>query len=108
MSDSLSATVGVALDTLQKQEQVAKKKNTFFNDGETRIWTLYYMYGSSSPISKLFTFDGNLQDATVRGRKHCSIMRYKFVRVRPALVDLDHQEEQFIRGAYKDPDALEV
>lgn len=95
-------------DGTSVNHEVIKKKNLFFNDGEPRIWTLYYMYGSSSPISKQFTFDGNLQEAMMRGRKHCSVMRYRFVRVRPALVDLDHQEEMFLRGAYKDPDSLEV
>ena len=83
------------------------KKNVLFKEGEPRIWALYYMFGTSSPQQKLFSFDGDMQGATMRARKHCEIMHYRFIRVRPGIVDLDYQESQYMNGKWKDPDTRE-
>jgi hypothetical protein len=50
-------------------------------------------------------FDGNLQDATTRARKHCEMMKYRYVFVRPMIVDLDYQEELYIAGKYREPNS---
>jgi hypothetical protein len=57
-----------------------------------RVFKLYYTRGTNQE-DKLFYFDGGLRDAIQEGRRHCSIMNFRFVAVRPGLVDLRHQEK---------------
>jgi len=72
---------------------------------EARFWTLWYRFGTIPVATKSFIFDGNLQDATMRARKHCEVMKYRYIFVRPMIVDLDYQEELFIAGKYREPNA---
>ncbi len=72
---------------------------------EPRFWTLWYRFGTVPIATKSFIFDGNLQEATTRARKHCEIMKYRYVFVKPMIVDLDYQEELFIAGKYREPNA---
>ena len=57
-----------------------------------RFYRLVFFQGSKSD-EKIFIFDGGLKDAELRGRAHCNVMGYRFGIVRPAIVDLDHQEK---------------
>jgi hypothetical protein len=59
-----------------------------------RLYILYYRFRSSIPFSKVFPFDGPLVGAAERGKKHCELMGYSFVIVRPFIVDLEHQEKR--------------
>lgn len=61
-----------------------------------RHYILYFMHksGRAIPETKIFPFKGSLDQAVVRGRDHCEIMNYKFLRVRPFIVDLEDQEEK--------------
>ena len=65
------------------------------------IFTLYYRKGSSVqtinfavlntenlPIKEFFT------KAIERGRKHCELMRFAFIQVRPLVTDLDWEESK--------------
>ena len=72
---------------------------------EPRFWTLWYRFGTVPIATKSFQFDGNLEQATIRARKHCEIMRYRYVFVRPMMVDLEYQESLYIAGKYRELDS---
>ena len=63
-----------------------------------RTWTLYFRYGSVPILHKNFNLPGNMLDAINRARQHCIIMGYKFICVRPLLIDLDEQEKRRQEG----------
>ena len=66
-----------------------------------RIWTLYYRYGNIPHQQKNFIMlDNNpsMKDAIERAREHCIRMGYRFICVRPFLVDLDEQESRKLSG----------
>lgn len=69
---------------------------------EPRLWTLYYRYGNVPQMVKSFAYDGSLQQAVIRARKHCDILNIRFICVRPLLVDLDYQEKAFLEGKYRE------
>lgn len=59
-----------------------------------RIFKGHYRQGSFGPIEKVFTFEGNLEQAKNRFFQHCKSMGYIFIIVKPYEVDLDAQEKQ--------------
>ena len=59
---------------------------------KVRFYRLVFFQGTKSD-EKIFIFKGGLKDAELRGRKHCDVMGYRFGIVRPAIVDLEHQEK---------------
>lgn len=61
-------------------------------ENTTRYFKLVYFQGTKQD-DKIFPFNGGLRDAITRGRKHCEVMNYRFGVVKPAIVDLDHQEK---------------
>lgn len=63
-----------------------------------KTWTLYFRYGSVPILHKNFDLEGNMLDAINRARQHCIIMGYKFICVRPFLIDLDEQEKRRQEG----------
>ncbi len=56
-----------------------------------RIFVLHFKHQNQIK-QKNFNFRGPLQEAILRGKEHCNTMGYRFVLVRPFVVDLDHQE----------------
>lgn len=69
-----------------KLEDVAKDLS------KLRYYVLHFAQGSKIDW-KIFPFNGGLQDAILEGRRHCEKMYYRFCLVKPAIVDLKHQEE---------------
>lgn len=63
-----------------------------------RIWALYYRYGTVPQLVKHFINDGTLQDAIIRAREHCIKMGYRFICVRPFLIDFEEQENRRQQG----------
>lgn len=59
-----------------------------------RTFILYYRYGAQKPSDKVFEHVGTLRDAITRGKQHCETMDFRFIAVRPFIVDLDDQERQ--------------
>lgn len=59
-----------------------------------RTFTLYYHYKASVPLTIHFEFDGDLRAAALRGLEHCKKMNYRFIKVRPLIVDLDLREQR--------------
>lgn len=67
---------------------------------QDRLYTLYYHFKTSHPLSLVFQFKGTLPAAIERGQLHCRRCNYKFIKVRPFLVDLDEREKRLNEGAY--------
>ena len=57
-----------------------------------RIWTLYFRYGNIPYQFKNFIQDGTMAEAISRAREHCIKMNYRFICIRPFLIDLEEQE----------------
>ncbi len=66
-----------------ESDKIEKKNRSFVG---------WYLQGNMHPIFKIFEFKGTLPEAAVRFQKHCRVMEYKYIRVRPHVVDLDQQE----------------
>lgn len=64
-------------------------------------YTLFYRHGSN-PYPQTLNFLHSSAD--VRGviyercKRHCEVMGYRFVSVRPTIVDLDKEENFFLNG----------
>ena len=67
-----------------------------------RTFILYYHFRAAKPLDLVFTFDGNLPEAIERGKKHCTVMNYRFIKVRPFIVDLDEREARRNVGSLHD------
>lgn len=61
-----------------------------------RSYVLYFLHRNryTEPKFKMFKIKGLLRDAVARAHKHCEIMNYRFISVRPFMVNLDEQEER--------------
>jgi len=63
----------------------------------TSQFTLFFRVGANPyPQSVNFNFSGTFRDAIVRAQKHCEIMNYRFVSVRPAIIDMDEVEKHHL------------
>ena len=80
---------------LTAQEVLTDKIKSKEEDRE-RFYILYYIYQNrrTEPKTKVFPFKGPLAQAIIRGRNHCEKMNYKWITVRPFIVDLEEQEER--------------
>jgi hypothetical protein len=57
-----------------------------------RSYTLWYHFRTTKPQELHFELAGPLPMAIERGIVHCQRMNYKFIKVRPMIVDLDERE----------------
>lgn len=71
---------------------VPSKPNSIEKDA--RIYQLWYAYSNLAPQIKCFPFKGDMKSAIARARLHCEKMNYRFLRLRPLIVDLDEQEQR--------------
>ena len=63
------------------------------------LFCMYYRHGVNPGLTKIFYYSGNFQEAKKRAESHCGIMGYKFIWLRPFVVDLDAEEAtQLSRG----------
>ena len=62
------------------------------------VWILYYRHGMNATLSKGFYFNGTMVDAIRRARKHCEIMNYHYIWVRPMVCDFDSEEYLKLNG----------
>ena len=67
-----------------------------------RSYTLYYHYRNSRPQELHFEYEGDLKNAIERGQEHCIRMNYKFIKVRPLIVDLDDRERRRNEGIFNE------
>jgi len=56
------------------------------------LWKLWYHYGSAIPQTLVFAYEGMMTEASIRARKHCEIMGYRFIKLKRAIVDLEDRE----------------
>ena len=58
------------------------------------LYSLYYRQGNNPHPQFTFFYlpATDMQKVTARAKRHCEVMNYRFVYVRPAIVDLDKEE----------------
>ena len=59
-----------------------------------RTFILYYHFRAAAPLTLVFEHKGDLKSAIERGQSHCTRMNYRFIKVRPFIVDLDEREKR--------------
>jgi len=59
----------------------------------TNLWTLHFRHGMNPGLTKNFFHEGDLESAQLRARKHCEIMGYRYIFVRPMVIDIEAEEE---------------
>lgn len=79
-------------------ENSSKQTSTENSSKQTRIpYTLYYRQGSN-PHSQFLVFNhsavADIHSIVERAKRHCEIMNYRFVSVRPLVIDLDAAERR--------------
>jgi len=67
-----------------------------------RSYILYYHYRYSKPQELGFEIAGDLKAATERAQRHCLVMNYRFIKVRPFIVDLDDRERRRNEETFRD------
>ena len=70
------------------------------NPGEcySDLYIMFYRHGMNANLTKGFFCSGGIQVAQKRAFEHCKIMGYKFIFVRPMVVDLQSEEEYKLKG----------
>lgn len=61
---------------------------------EPQLYVLFYRHGVNPGCQKGFKHNGDLRSAVERAKKHCEIMNYRYVFVRPMICDLVAEEKQ--------------
>ncbi len=58
----------------------------------SKIWILFYRHGVNPSCYKGFYHDGTMREAQNRAQKHCNVMGYRYIYIRPFMVDIDKEE----------------
>lgn len=80
------------------QPQLAKLDNdtappvSFRIPDITKVWTLFYRHGVNPRCEKGFYHDGDMRSAVDRAKKHCELMGYRYIFIRPFVVDIEQEE----------------
>jgi hypothetical protein len=61
------------------------------------IYIMYYRHGMNPKLEKVFKFTGTLNEARNRALKHCEVMGYRLIFVRPFMVNLEDEETPQLR-----------
>lgn len=59
-----------------------------------QMYTLFFRHGVNPRCEKGFLHEGGFLAARQRAFEHCERMGYRFIFVRPLIVDLDEEERQ--------------
>ena len=73
---------------------------------DQKFWTLYYHFGNTIPQTLNFPFEGSMAEAANRAREHCTVMGYRFIKIRPFIVDLQDREERKLSGKHVEDSAV--
>lgn len=76
--------------TTSPTTQVINPNNVSF---PKRSYTLYYHFRSTAPLTLTFEFTGSFNQAIERAQTFCKRCNYRFIKIRPFIVDLDKHEE---------------
>ena len=60
--------------------------------GSKRTYVGFYHFRAAAPLSMVFEYAGELKEAIERFKIHCERCNYRFIKVRPFIVDLDERE----------------
>lgn len=71
-----------------KVDPVAKLATDFKN-----MYILFYRHGMNPGCSKGFISNGDIKAAVQRAQRHCEIMGYRYIFVRPFVSDIDEEEK---------------
>lgn len=61
------------------------------------LYTMNVLGQNHKPEIIVFRFKGSMPDAIERARRHCEIIRRRFISVVPFITDLDASEERFAK-----------
>lgn len=64
----------------------------------THLWIMYYRHGMNANLTKGFYHEGDVESAVKRARRHCEIMGYKYIFVRPMVCNIKADEEYKLGG----------
>ena len=97
MTIQQTTTPGLPLPPAPTQSEIADFVKDLASTGN--LFVMYYRHGVNPGLTKVFHFEGTWQEAKKRAEAHCGIMGYKFIWMRPFIVDLDAEEQtQLSRG----------
>ena len=65
-----------------------------------KLWTMYYHFGNTIQQTLNFPFDGTMSEAAQRAREHCIVMSYRFIKIRPFIVDFEDRERRKKAGEH--------
>jgi len=59
----------------------------------TNLYVMYYRHGMNPQLNKVFRHNGDMASAVLRARKHCEIMGYRYIFLRPFIIDIESEED---------------
>jgi len=57
------------------------------------VYILFYRHGMNPHCQKGFSHDGDIKSAVQRAQRHCEVMGYRYIFVRPFISDIDEEEK---------------
>lgn len=66
----------------------------------SRTYILYYHYRAAAPLTIVFQHPGSFKDAVERAQLFCKKVNYRFIKIRPFIVDLDEWEKRINEEEY--------
>ena len=64
----------------------------------SNLYVMYYRHGMNANLTKGFYCSGDIAVAIQKARDHCKIMGYRYIFVRPLIVDIEAEESYKLRG----------
>lgn len=71
----------------------------------TGLWILFFRHGVQATLQKVFYHAGDLVSAQKRARDHCYAMGYRYIYIRPLVVDIDGEEEYYKKNGKRVEDS---
>lgn len=71
------------------------KDDSFY---KSRTYILFYHFRAAAPLSLVYEHQGTFKESIERAKVHCIRMNYRFIKVRPFVVDLDEREARINSG----------
>jgi hypothetical protein len=65
---------------------------------KSRTYILYYHFRAAAPLTLVFEHVGTFKEVIERAKLHCIRANYRFIKVRPFVVDLDEREKRINSG----------
>lgn len=98
---SLTAGLNSQKNPTQDQEPndyLTKQTHSTKEEHLSHLWIMFYRHGMNANLTKGFYFAGDILAARNRAIKHCQVMGYRFIFIRPMVVNLEREEEYKLKG----------